>query len=279
MPKATVFELNLLENGLDFVTSGIEIYFSRKSPKPYSHKYAILHVFSGMLLLLKERLARIDPLLVFKRRAEAGQPGAKTTDFDKTFRRLEAQGIRIDPRKLTVLKEIRNLRNAIEHYRFELPLQRSEEVIAEMVSFVYNFCRDQLNVRIDDRLSPKALERFYRLKEIGDRLYEEAERNAIAEAEAEDRYLQEFESKYIDKYSEMSSGELLQHAATVGATTVENVSRFRCPRCDEKTIVFLEVGVCINSDCRATCRLDNCRACFKTMVKSSLGFCDECLSP
>ncbi len=275
MPKTAVYELDLLENGLDFVRSGIEIYFSRKAPKPRSHKYAILHVFSGMLLLLKERLARIRPSLVFNKEAEAGQPGARTTDYDKTLGRLEAHGIRIDPRKRTVLDEIRDLRNAIEHYRFELPLERSKEVIAEMVSFIYNFCRDELNVRIDDRLSPKALERFYSLKEIGDRLDEDA----IAEAEAEERYLQDFERKYIGKYLGMSPDELLQHAATVGVTTAENVPRFRCPRCDEKTIVFLEVGVCINSDCRATCRLDNCRACLKTMVKSYLGFCDECLSP
>src|ERR1700676_674834 len=190
-PKAKVYELDLLENGLDFVQSGIEIYFSRRRPKPNSHKYAILHVFSGMLLLLKERLARIRPSLVFKCEAKAGTLGAKTTDYHTTLGRLEENGIRIDPTKRLVLDEIQTLRNAMEHYRFELTLARSEEIIGELVSFVYGFCRDELNVRIDDRLSSKVLHHFYRLKEVGDRIERDIDESARADAEADEEYFRE----------------------------------------------------------------------------------------
>ena len=113
-----VYELDLLENGLDFLKSGIELFYRSATPKARAHKYALLHIFSGLLLVLKERLARVRPSLVFANEAKAGQAGAKTTDYHTTIARLEAHGISIDPAKRAALDEIRDLRNAIEHYRF-----------------------------------------------------------------------------------------------------------------------------------------------------------------
>ena len=49
-----------------------------------------------MLLLLKERLARIRPSLVFVSEADAGKTTAKTTNYYQTFRRLEEHGITIE---------------------------------------------------------------------------------------------------------------------------------------------------------------------------------------
>jgi hypothetical protein len=274
-PTTTVYELDLLENGLDFVQSGIEIYFSRRRPKPNSHKYAILHVFSGMLLLLKERLARIRPSLVFKCEAKAGRLGAKTTDYHTTLGRLEENGIRIDPAKRSVLDEIQALRNAMEHYRFELPLARSEAFIGELVSFVYGFCRDELHVRIDDRLSSKALDRFYRLKEVGDRIEKDMEESANADAEADDEYFREFERRY----AAMSPNEVLQHAANVAGIPIEDVPQVRCRSCGENSLVFLEAGACTNPACRETYQLGTCRCCYECTIKDSyFCICESCRS-
>jgi hypothetical protein len=265
-----IYELDLLENGLDFVKSGIEIYFSRSTPKPRSHKYAILHVFSGMLLLLKERLARIRPSLVFEQEAKVYEAGARTTNYSETLRRLEENGVRIDPLKRVILDEIQELRNAIEHYRVKLSLVRSEIAIAELVSFVYIFCLDELNVHIDDRLSPKALDQFYRLKEVGDRIVQD---DSIAEAEAEEQYFREFEHRY----AAMPPDELLQHAAATGSISIDDVPRVRCPNCEENSLLFLEVGACTNPDCRATFQLGTCRSCYEVMIKASyFCICDEC---
>lgn len=51
--KHTHLKLTLVENGIDFVRSGIERYFLRDAPSPRDHKYAVLHVFAGVLLLLR----------------------------------------------------------------------------------------------------------------------------------------------------------------------------------------------------------------------------------
>lgn len=267
MPRRMLrtYELDLLENGLDFVGSGIEIYFSRKTPKPRAYKYAILHVFAGVLLLLKERLARIRPSLVFVCEAKAGTPGAKTTDYHETFDRLKKHGITIDPKKREILDKIRILRNSIEHYHVDLSLAECREVIGEMVSFIHGFCINELNIFIEERLPRKVLEHFYELEGVSDNMNEFLEKDATAEAEADERYFREFE----DCYAAMSSEELLQHAGGVRIAV--------CPRCDGNSLLYLEVGACANPDCRATFQLNTCKSCYETTTESGyFCLCDSC---
>jgi hypothetical protein len=82
MAKEHILELSLLENGLDFIIRGIDelyelydeieyqqyIYPVSEPQKDY--KYGILHLFSGFLLLLKERLSYHMPELIFEGRME-----------------------------------------------------------------------------------------------------------------------------------------------------------------------------------------------------------------
>jgi hypothetical protein len=82
MVEEHILELSLLENGLDFITRGIDelyvlydnieyqqyIYPISQPQKDY--KYGVLHLFSGFLLLLKERLTYHMPELIFEGRIE-----------------------------------------------------------------------------------------------------------------------------------------------------------------------------------------------------------------
>jgi len=271
--KPRIYELDLLENGLDFVRSGIEIFYGRKAPKPRAHKYAILHVFSGMLLLLKERLARIQPSLVFVDKTKAGTPGAKTTNYHQTFDRLAAHGVIIDQAKRDVLDRIQILRNAIEHYNVELSLTESREVIGEMVSFVHGFCIKELNIFIEEKLSGKVIKQFYELEGVIDNMNDFMDKDAAAEAEADERYFRQFE----DQYAVMSPDELLLYAATSSGISVEDVPRHWCHACEQKTLLYLEVGACINPDCRATFQLATCQSCFEPTIKYGyFTICDSC---
>ncbi|WP_157867376.1 hypothetical protein [Gloeothece citriformis] len=73
---ALILEINLLDNGMDFILKGIDELFDEDHMlRGYStatditissYKYGILHLFSGFLLLLKERLYRHLPELIFK---------------------------------------------------------------------------------------------------------------------------------------------------------------------------------------------------------------------
>jgi hypothetical protein len=254
---ANTYQLKLMENGIDFVKSGIETFFGEDSPDPRAHKYAILHMFSGVLLLLKERLARIRPSLVFENEAQCGKPGARTTNYHRTIERLAANGVTIDPAKRTVLDRVQRLRNDIEHYEVSLELAQTKEVIGELAAFAYWFCLDELQLRLDGRLSRESLEHFYELKEIGDRLMQEMIESAAAEAEEEDAYFRAFE----EKYRAMTPDELLNQVASDRGVTLAAIERIECPSCDEPTLLLLEVGACINPACRATPRLGECHYC------------------
>jgi hypothetical protein len=97
-------ELSLLENGLDFILKGIDELFDEEHViREYStttdidssrYKYGVIHLFSGFLLLLKERLSRHVPELIFKGKiSEVKQKIAKgrtpnTVDLDEALERL-----------------------------------------------------------------------------------------------------------------------------------------------------------------------------------------------
>jgi GNAT superfamily N-acetyltransferase len=265
------YHLNLIENGIDFVKSGIETYFAEDTPDPRAHKYAILHMFSGVLLLLKERLARINLTLVFEEPAKCGKPGAKTTDYDKTIGRLEANSVKIERVQREILDEIRGLRNDIEHYEVHLDLARAKEVIGELAAFVYTFCADELQFNIDERFSDAACLRFYHLKGIGDRLLEEALTTANADAKADDAYLRTFE----EKYAAMAPRDVLEMVASGRGVTVDAVECVECPACRETTFVLLEVGVCVNGNCRTTRRIGECHSCQGTAFDGAY-YCERC---
>jgi len=253
----TTYQLRLMENGIDFVKSGIETYFADDNPDPRCHKYAILHMFSGVLLLLKERLARIRPSLVFVDERQCGRHGAKTINFHQTLARLEQNGVLIDPVKRAVLERVRGIRNDIEHYEISLDLEKTKEVIGELAAFVYFFGLDELQLSIDQQFARPALERFYNLKEIGDRLMKELVESGEAEWAAEEDYFRAFEAKY----AAMTPDELLSFAAAEKGLTRDSVERVECPYCDEPALVLLEVGACTNPTCRATPRLGICHYC------------------
>jgi hypothetical protein len=61
----------LLENGLDFISSGLA-YVARGETKS-DLKYGVLHLASGIELVLKERLRQEDWTLVFKQPEKADE--------------------------------------------------------------------------------------------------------------------------------------------------------------------------------------------------------------
>jgi hypothetical protein len=225
-------------------------------------------MFSGVVLLLKERLARIKPELVFKKAAEAGQPGARTTNFDETLTRLKINGVIIDPTKLAVLCEIRKLRNEIEHYKMELTLTRTKEVIGELAAFICTFCEDELQFDVSANLSHRVLPRIWSLKEIRDRFMADVMMSAVADAEADRAYFKALE----DKYAAISAEEL---RAIAQALQGEALKRLECSACCENSVLLLEVGACENPTCRKTYRLKSCPSCMDVILSTNQ-YCKLC---
>ena len=153
-------KLNLLSNGIDFIQSGVR-FFLHDEPDPVSHKYAILHLFSGLVLLLKERLKREHHSLIFKDVKEAGKSNAKTVDFDEVIVRLEAcASVVFDDKAKRTLRTAQGLRNLIEHYELAVDVRQAQAIIGDLSELSYLFLRDQLDVRLENHVEPEVWDRM-----------------------------------------------------------------------------------------------------------------------
>src|SRR3989338_7974548 len=88
----------LLENGLDFILSAVE-HLSGK-PSKRELKYAVLHLYSGTVLVLKARLLREDWTYLFADPEKADEKLFNTGDFhgpnlNQCIERLEDIGVEI----------------------------------------------------------------------------------------------------------------------------------------------------------------------------------------
>jgi hypothetical protein len=70
---------SLLENGLDFALSAVEHLGG--TPSKRDLKYAVLHLYSGTVLVLKERLRRESWKLIFANPKKADEETFKEGNF------------------------------------------------------------------------------------------------------------------------------------------------------------------------------------------------------
>lgn len=268
MPKVVTQELklNLLNNGLDFIQSGVR-FFLHDEPDPVSHKYAILHLFSGLVLLLKERLRREHHSLIFKDLREAWKPNAKTVDFEEVITRLEACAcVVLDERAKRTLRTAQGLRNLIEHYELTIDVRQAQAIIGDLSELAYLFLRDELGVRLEDHVEAEVWDRMQELQRISARLKEEE----IAEWKLR-----------VAKYAALSDDELDALAAIEPYHPKHNPdpdSFLVCPECGEETVVQTEdgdIGVCTNKDCREVCAVTSCSRCGERLTDGS-DLCDGC---
>jgi hypothetical protein len=159
----------LLENGLDFIASGLD-YIARGGTKA-DLKYGVLHLWSGMELVLKARLQQEDWKLLFPNPDKADENKYKSGDFwsikfDVCLMRLEEE-CRIDISKEGIgkLDAIRIRRNRLVHFAIVDTKAAIESISAQALGVLLNFIseafegstlydeEDELLLRIRERLT------------------------------------------------------------------------------------------------------------------------------
>lgn len=142
------FKYTLLENGLDFVLSAIENLSGK--PENRQLKYAILHLHSGIELILKECLRREHWSLVFEKVEDANKEKYESGDFISVqwktcLTRLKGIcEIEISNENLRTLEELRKKRNRLEHFNI---IDTTEALISSTIpvlNFLVNFVNDKL---------------------------------------------------------------------------------------------------------------------------------------
>ena len=264
--RSETLKLSLLENGIDFIRMGIEQFFMRDTPDSRAHKYALLHLFAGVVLILKERLARAHPSLVFKAVEKMGVQDAVTVTFDETLNRLAVcAGVKLNRQDLDLLRGAQQTRNRLEHYAFELELKDTQRMVGQLSEFAYLFLRKELDTKLDERLPFEVVERIWDLRRIAEHLEEERREDWRQRAE---------------KYSSLTDRELEELLAPTQYHPKDNPipqQLWWCPECGQETLVTPQddIGVCTNAECRDVTRVSHCPRCGNVIFDESF-FCDNC---
>lgn len=234
-------KLSLLENGIDFVRAGGESFFVKKRPEPRDLKYALLHLFSGALLILKERLQRHDPALLWVK------PG-KTVDFHRVQERLvKHAGVKLSERDSATLAAARELRNSIEHFEFEMNLEQAQRIVVDLTTFLEAFCGNHLGTSLENRLPFPLWKQLMGLREFVQARRDSWVKRAEPFQHASDDYLKSLSAP--------------QYEHKVGMVEPMLIECLECGFDSAATMNDSDIALCTRLDCRAVSEMNFCRVC------------------
>ena len=136
-------EYSLLENGLDFIASGMK-QISRGNAKR-DLKYGVLHLGAGIELVLKERLRLEGWRLIFANTDKADERlyasgNFRSVDSRECLDRLEEHTTaEISEASRKTLEAYYDRRNRIQHFEFADSKEAIESATAEVLSILLDF--------------------------------------------------------------------------------------------------------------------------------------------
>lgn len=157
-PTPGQVSLPLLENGLDFLVSAVEHLSGEPSHRDL--KYALLHLASGIELVLKERLRQHDPAQLYERpdkfdAADFAAGNFKSATATQTVKRLvDLAAVSISDSDRTQLQLLRDKRNRVEHFGFDDTAEAVSAITGRTLGFALDFIAAELD---SATLSAKAI--------------------------------------------------------------------------------------------------------------------------
>jgi hypothetical protein len=284
----TVLELNLLDNGVDFILKGIDELFDENHVlREYStatditlsgYKYGVIHLFSGFLLLLKERLSRHLPELIFKgklndvRQKLVSGKTPNTLDLDEVLEKLEASPkVVFSKDELNVIRSIQEVRNQFEHYKVLINKYYLWQNISQFLELIDKFLVDELQINLESSSDSLELQdKIHTIHSVWER--NNRKRKQEWKNNAEDR-LEEFQSNREEILRELEIEEYANQGLEDSFTV--------CPDCDENTLIARGEyeEICSNPDCNSVSPLRKCNRCGELMSGFSweFEFCNACM--
>lgn len=163
----------IYENAIDSLRIGMDFFL--KEDGYSSRKHAILTVFHAIELLLKERLAQTNPILIYKNIDAKITGDAMTVGVREALTRLDNLGLGIPVEERTTIENIQRVRNRIEHHRYDHNEKEDSAVIAASLKFILFFVEFVFERKLDGVIDPQLL------RDINHRVFEYNERFNLAE--------------------------------------------------------------------------------------------------
>ncbi len=139
-------EFSLLSNAVDSIEQAIESLAWKDEPDDARRlKQAILSIAHGVELLLKERLRRVHPVLIWENVDKFPSLSARTVTVDSALSRLEKiGGLTFSKVDAAMIRSLRDTRNAIEHYTWSTTKREAEHIVGDALGFALHFANDEL---------------------------------------------------------------------------------------------------------------------------------------
>jgi hypothetical protein len=143
--------------------------------------FAILHAVTATELVLKERLSKIHPTLIYRNIDAAGFQNVLTLSLANLPQRLINFGVRMERKEIRLISTFAKWRNQIVHHMPLFDERAADKQFPRLLDFLVVFMRRELNTPLEEFL-PKSLYKtaLTLLKEWG-RVTQEAELEAQAE--------------------------------------------------------------------------------------------------
>lgn len=140
-------EFDLLSNAVDSIQQAIDLLAWRDEPDDARRlKQAVLAIAHGVELLLKERIRKVHPVLVWENVDRFPSLSARTATVDTALSRLEKiGGLRINEADCALIRSLRDTRNAIEHYSWSTTKAEAGQIVGKSLGFALHFAKDELS--------------------------------------------------------------------------------------------------------------------------------------
>ncbi|HEJ1323422.1 TPA: hypothetical protein SLV10_004303 [Pseudomonas aeruginosa] len=298
--------MSMLKNAVESIQVGMEDFHDDDDRRVLS---AIRNLYAGILLLFKYKLQLLSPegsdeaLLKTKvmpiTDPETGEvvwigKGKKTVEVHDIIERLNSLGVKGVDWKL--LKSLQDIRNDIEHYYSQLPVERMKEAVANALHLITQFCEPHLDERPVDILGPECWDLMLSVTAVF-----EAELNAC-------QAVLNSVSWPFDEVRESINFMICPECESRLVKVIDPTARrdaiaFICSSCQEESSYATIVGPAISArmagrnhwrvkdggepvtctcpECREDALLvdeGECAACFFELEHSNCQWCDELLS-
>jgi hypothetical protein len=280
MAENNIPDLNLLENGLDFILKGIDELYElddneyEQYPSPIfqpqkNWKYGVINLFAGFLLLLKERLSRHWSLLIYAGRMEDVKNKLKskekklpnTVTLDEALERLEmGPRVTFSDSDTQVIRKFQKYRNSFEHYEISnISESEIKKVINDFIDLIYRFLLEHLEIDLVSthyNTNLTIARKIRLINSIYTRLENKREREVIALGKEKVKRFKWVRRSVLRKLNE-------ENEIYFNDPDADGDSFGVCPKCEENTLITDGefAGVCFNKECYSYTPLKRCDKC------------------